>query len=147
MKNCYIPKELRTSKAKVVAHKSYPMSHKQIIFNIHQHINMAKSSVEYHSHRMTEIGRDLQSSSSPTQLQKQDSLEQVAQDHLDLLDVSCSQYFLMFRGNITHFCSCPLPLVPWLGTIRMILAPSSLYPPSRNLYTLIKPSLGLLFSR
>lgn len=40
---------------------------------------------------MAEIGKDLQSSYSPIHLQKQDNLEQVAQDLLELLDVSSSQ--------------------------------------------------------
>lgn len=53
----------------------------------------------------------------------------------------------MFRGNFIHSGSLPLPLVPWLETIRKILAPSSLYTPYRNLYSLIKPTVSLLFSR
>lgn len=53
----------------------------------------------------------------------------------------------MFRWNLLCFSLRHLPLVLSPGTTKKSLAPSSLHPLFRNLHTLIKFDLGLVFSR
>uniref|UniRef100_A0A8B9QH24 Glycoprotein endo-alpha-1,2-mannosidase n=2 Tax=Apteryx owenii TaxID=8824 RepID=A0A8B9QH24_APTOW len=98
----------------------------------------------------------------------QGQLEQAAQDHVQLgfkylqgcglhslsrkpvsmFSYPCSkEVFLMFKWNFLCFSLCPLPLILSLGTTEKSLAPSSLDPPIRYLYLLIRISLSLLFSR
>jgi len=95
---------------------------------------------------MVGVGRDLCGSSSPTPLQKQDHLQQAAQDRVQaVLNISregdsttslgslfqCSitfrgkKFFLMFSWNFPCFSLCPLPLVLLLGTTEKSLASSS----------------------
>ena len=46
--------------------------------------------------------------------------------------------FLIFRGNLLCFSLWPWPLVLSLSTTEKSLAPSSLHPPLRYLYTLVR---------
>ena len=50
----------------------------------------------------------------------------------------------MFRANLLCYSLCPLPLVLSLGTTERGLAPSSLHPPFRYLYTLIRSPWAFL---
>lgn len=61
---------------------------------------------------------------------------------------SCSKKcFLMFKENSLYFSLCPLHHVISAGTTEKSLAPSSLLPPIRCLYTLQWDSQSLLFLR
>jgi len=62
--------------------------------------------------------------------------------------VTAKKCFLMFRGNLLCLSLCPLPLVLSLGATEKSLALSSLHPPFRYLYTLLRHTPpSLLFSR
>lgn len=114
---------------------------------------------------MIEVGKDLLRSSGPTSLLKQQQLEKIAQfcvqlgfeylplsppllweAHACLSPLSQHNCFLVFRCNFLYLALCPLTLVLLLHATKQSL--SHVHSLKRRyLYTLIRPSLSLLFSR
>lgn len=109
---------------------------------------------------VTEAGRDLWASSSPTYAQSRashssfpglnsckdgkstTSLDSQCQLS-DTLTKKKKKYFLCLNGHFLNFNMCPSPLVLSLDTTENLAL--SLHPPTRHLYSWIKsPSLGWL---
>jgi len=112
-----------------------------------------------HNHRLFQIGRDLWRTPGPSPLLKQGHLELLVQDHVQTaFEYLQGWRFHNFPGQLvpalSHphrkkafpdvqreppvFSLCPLSVVLSLGTTEESLAPSSLHPPFRYLYTLIR---------
>lgn len=66
---------------------------------------------------------------------------------LCLVTFTAQNCLLLFRGNIPYYCLYPLPLPLTLGTTKKSLASSSLYPPFRCIYTLIRLTLRSSFAK
>ena len=67
--------------------------------------------------------------------------------HLCSFTLTLKMCLLMFRWNLLCFNWCPLPLLLPLGTTEKSLALPFLHHPFRHLYTLIRSTVSLLFSR
>ena len=120
------------------------------------------------NHRMVDVGRDLgghlvqapcstraTSIHLPTTVSRQlwslskdgDSTASLGNLCQCLVTPIVKNCFLMFRGKPPCFSLCPLPLVLSLRTTKKSLAPSSLHPPFRYLYQLVRSPLSFLVSR